>query len=276
MQTGNVMGANLKFKRNLRNVRELRDYLAALQGYLIAKDDHQTAVRVFPHDKALVQLASKTNLNVYNQIGIGAQDIHHTEDGSFTRAPMSAEDLIELGVRHVLIGHSETRTYYGVTDADVGKKLEAAIKAQIFATVCVGENVEQKETGKTEEVLQKQVEEGIVSALSEDTDQPQFDVAYEPVYAIAGFAKLLGRDPVPPEMSDIQHAHEKIKEFLTKQGFPSIANNIRISYGGSAKPKNAKELLQQAFINGLLIGTASWDVQDFIQMIDIAKKISVG
>jgi len=270
-----VIGANLKFNRELRTVTGLAHYLNQLgRHYIEAGKPHNTEVRVYPHDLALIQRSSAGDLFMPSPTIVGAQDIHFSEDGSFTRAPLSAKDIRSLGVRHTLIGHSETRVYYGVKDADVAKKLEAALKAEIFANVCVGENIDDKQSGRTLQALEVQVKDGILPALKEDTAEPPFYLSYEPVYAIAGFAQALGLKAIPPQMSDIQFAHESIRGILAKAGFTQIADHVRILYGGSAKPENTQELLSQPYIDGLLVGTASWDVQNFISMIQIAETVS--
>jgi len=269
-----VIGANLKFNQALRNITGLAVYLNELGRFLEAGNKHRTEVRVYPHDFVLTRMGFTGSLFKPSPVEIGAQDIHSTEDGSFTGASLSAQDVHSLGVhvQHTLIGHSETRAYLGVTDKDVAKKLEAALKANLFATVCLGEDIADKQAGKTGEVIERQIVEGLLPAIK--ADEVKFEIAYEPVYAIAGFAQALGLKAIPPEMRDIQFAHETIRGILAKAGFTQIADHVRILYGGSAKPENTRELLSQPYIDGLLVGTASWDVQNFIRMIEIAEAVS--
>ncbi|MFH1684257.1 MAG: triose-phosphate isomerase [Candidatus Margulisiibacteriota bacterium] len=275
MSTGKVIGANLKYDQVLRTRNGLGSYLMALTRDLKAKDDRLTVVRVFPHWFPLMQLHPNIKEKVADAVDLGAQDIHYTEGGSFTNAPISAKDLVSLGYRHTLIGHSETRVYFGVTDAGVAKKLDAAFRAQIFPTVCLGENIQDKKANLTGVVLKRQIEEGIIPALVDQdlSRQQPFEIAYEPVYAIAGFAKMLGLEPGKAEDKDIVDAHTTIREVLSREGFQKTADNVRILYGGSAKPSNAEELLRLPGVDGLLVGTASWEVEGMIELCRIAETL---
>lgn len=277
----NVIGANLKFNKPLRNIETSMGYAQGLLNSMPRYGFSKTKVRIFPHVFVLQEVAAKINTltkqrspNISQlRMNVGAQDIHWTEDGSFTGAPLSPGDLGKIGVKHTLIGHSETKVHFGVTDKQVAQKLEAALKAQIFATVCIGEDIKEKEAGKTAEVLERQITEGIIPALEKNTDYPLFDIAYEPLYAIRGFAEMMGLEPKSAQISDIEFAHGFIRKVLKKHGFHKLALNLDILYGGSSKEENARELLFQPFINGLLVGTASWDIGSLLGMIRIAEEV---
>ncbi len=254
-----IIGGNWKFNKELRNLKKAEKFIEKLEEKL--KDIKNTKVSIFCHFWVLRELSKKAK-----RVKIGAQDIHWEEDGSFTGAQPSAKDLKKAKIKEVLIGHSETRFYFGVSDEKVALKLKSAFKEKLFPIICIGEDIEEKEKGKTKEVLKKQIEKGIFPALKKDS---KFLIAYEPIYAISGFAKLRGKKPKPAKIEDIKLAHNFIKEIFLKKGF-----KVKVLYGGSSNPENAKELLSQDFIDGLLIGRASWNFNSFFKIIKIANEIS--
>lgn len=262
-----IIAGNWKFNKDLRGLN--KDVGVQPQHSLFIeileekiKGFDNVEVKIFPHHSVLSQLAQKVR-----KVKLGAQDIHWEEDGSFTAAHFSAEDLISLGIKEVLIGHSETRFYFGVTDEKVSWKLRAALEKGIFPTICIGEALEEKEKGETEKVLKSQIETGILPALK--GKKFEFVIAYEPIYAIAGFAKLRGKKPQAAKIEDIEFAHQIIRKIFSDQGYPKI----KILYGGSSNPENARELLSQSFIDGLLVGTASWNLDSFFEIIKIAQSL---
>jgi triosephosphate isomerase len=170
------------------------------------------------------------------EIGVFAQNVHWEREGAFT-GEVSAEMLREVGVYGAIVGHSERRQYFGETDETVAKRTAAALAAGLHVIACVGETLEQREAGETEEVLRRQV------SVLEDDDN--LVIAYEPVWAIG-----TGRTATP-EIA--QQAHETIKSLL----------DVPVLYGGSVKPDNAAELLSQPAVDGALVGGASLDVESF-------------
>ncbi|MBU4481199.1 triose-phosphate isomerase [Patescibacteria group bacterium] len=273
-----IIAGNWKFNKELRNLEKAINFVEALEEKISGFNNVE--VKIFPHDSVLPQLAKKVE-----KIKIGAQDIHWEEDGSFTGAPFSAKDLISMGVKEVLIGHSETRAYFGVTDEKVSLKLKAALNDGIIPTICIGEDIEEKERGETEGVLRRQIEKGILPALAiyreqfsensslqnEVKSKSSFMLAYEPLYAIAGFAKLRGLEPKSAQIGDIKPAIGIIRKTFSENGYPEI----KILYGGSSNPENARELLSHPCIDGLLLGTASWNFGSFFEMIKVAEEISL-
>jgi len=259
-----IIAGNWKFNKQLRNKDRAREFIEKLEKEIAGIEN--TEVKVFPHNLVLPYLAGKTK-----KVKLGAQDLHWTEDGSFTSAQFSACDITNLGVKQVLIGHSETRFYFGVDEKKVALKLKAALKEGILPIICIGEDIKEKEEGKTKQVLEKQIKEGILPALAEFSaeSKPEFLIGYEPIYAIAGFAKLRGKEPKSARIEDIEFAHEVIRGVFSRAGY----SGVKILYGGSSKPENAKELLSQAFIDGLLVGTASWSLPSFLEMIRIAENL---
>ena len=193
-----------------------------------------------------------------SNIALGAQNVHFAEKGAYT-GEISAEMLKEYGVKYVIIGHSERRQYFGETDATVNKRMHAALAAGLTPIVCVGESLEERETGKTEQVLSVQIEEGLKGL----EDLSAIVIAYEPVWAI-GTGKT----------ATAQQANETIG-FIRKKCAevfcPKCAEKVRIQYGGSMNAKNCKELMAMPEIDGGLIGGASLKAQDFSQIVHYNK-----
>ncbi|MBR7103807.1 MAG: triose-phosphate isomerase [Lentisphaeria bacterium] len=188
-------------------------------------------------------------------IGVGAQNIHWAANGAFT-GEISADMLKTSGVKYVIIGHSERRQYFGETNATVNSRLKAALAAGLIPIVCVGELLEERESGKTEAVLAGQIREGFAGIDAKDAEK--IVVAYEPVWAIG-----TGKTATP----DIaQAAHAFIRQEL-RALFGAAADAMRIQYGGSMKASNARELVAQPDIDGGLIGGAALKAEDFIALI---------
>ena len=187
-----------------------------------------------------------------HQIGVGAQDIAVTPKamGAFT-GDVSAEMVKDLGATHTLIGHSERRAMHGETDEVVCAKSENAIKAGLTAVICVGETLEEREAGKAIEVVTQQIR-GSVPAIA---NAENCIIAYEPVWAI-GTGKV-------PTTADVAEIHGAVRSELSKVLGADIADKMRILYGGSVKPSNAKELLSVSNVDGALIGGASLKAEDF-------------
>jgi len=189
-------------------------------------------------------------------ISVGAQNLFWEDEGAYT-GEISSVFLEELGVEWVIIGHSERRTYFGETNAGVRKKVEKALQKHLKVVICIGETEEEREAGKAKEVVDKQIEEGL---LGVDYDACDLAVAYEPVWAIG-----TGKTPHP---EDAEEMHAIIREKLGAKG-----EKIRIMYGGSVKVHNMKEFITQKDIDGALIGGAALDVDGFVEIINIAKEI---
>ena len=189
------------------------------------------------------------------RIGRGAQDVFWESQGAFT-GQVSAPMLVDAGCRFVLVGHSERRQFFGDTDETVRKKASAALAAGLHPVVCVGETLPERESGRTLEVVGRQVR-GALSGL--DAAQiGRLTVAYEPVWAI-GTGKTASS-------AQAQEVHAAIRAILRELA-PAAAENVRILYGGSVKPDNAAELLSQPDVDGALVGGASLKALDFTGII---------
>ncbi len=184
---------------------------------------------------------------VDSAIALGAQDCHPAESGAHT-GDISAALLADAGCAYVIVGHSERRTDHGETDALVKAKAEAALRHGLVAIVCVGETLDQRDGGRALEVVSRQIE----GSLPDGASAGNIVIAYEPVWAIG-----TGRTPTPDQIAEV-HAH--IRGAL---GGLDDGAGVRILYGGSMKPDNAREILAIAHVNGGLIGGASLAVDDF-------------
>jgi triosephosphate isomerase len=191
------------------------------------------------------------------QVKVGAQNMHFAEEGAYT-GEVSAAMLTALGVTHVLIGHSERRQYFAETDATVHQKLVTALKHGIVPIVCVGEHLQERESGKTEEVLNRQI--SLALQQIDPAILGPLVVAYEPVWAI-GTGKT-----ATPEMAAA--AHLVIRSQVARLVGRPIADSLRILYGGSVKADNAYALLNQPEIDGALVGGASLDPASFAKIVN--------
>jgi len=204
-----------------------------------------------------VDLALAAELIKDSNIRLGAQNIHWAEKGAFT-GEVSANMLKELGVEFAIIGHSERRQYFGETDETVNARAKAAIAAGITPILCVGESLEQRESGKTEEVVKVQVEKGLDGIAAEDV--AKLVIAYEPIWAI-GTGKTATDEQANETIGVIRNTVAAI--FGT-----DTAAALRIQYGGSMNPKNVKGLMAMPEIDGGLIGGASLKAVDFSQVVN--------
>ncbi|MGA3007302.1 MAG: triose-phosphate isomerase [Opitutaceae bacterium] len=192
-------------------------------------------------------------------VKLGAQNMHHEASGAFT-GEISAPMLRAFFATHVILGHSERRTLFGETDGFINKKVLAALKNQLRPILCVGETLAEREAGSTLKIVQTQVEACLAGVTKEQA--ANIVVAYEPVWAI-GTGKNATADQA-------QEVHAYMRGLLTKLFGDQPAGRMRILYGGSMKPANARELLAQNDIDGGLIGGASLETRSFVELINAA------
>jgi triosephosphate isomerase (TIM) len=190
-------------------------------------------------------------------VQIGGQDCHAEPAGAFT-GDLSAEMLRDAGARAVIVGHSERRTYHRETDADVRAKALAARRAELCAIVCVGETRAERENGRAQAVVGAQLD----GSLPDGATAENVVVAYEPVWAIGS-----GLTPTP---TDIAEMHGFIRRRLVSR-FGAQGQGIRILYGGSVKPSNAKELLSVTDVDGALVGGASLKADEFLPIAGVYR-----
>lgn len=210
---------------------------------------------VFPPHLCIA--AVKNTLDGSN-IEIGAQDMYWELEGAFTGAT-SAKMINDSGCKMVLIGHSERRTYFGETDDRVLKKAVTALSEGLKPIICIGETLDQREAGITETVLQTQINDGM-GALD---DLSVVTIAYEPVWAIG-----TGKTATPDQAAEV---HKFIRGVVAGRWGADISGNIRILYGGSVKPDNARSLWEREDIDGFLVGGASLKADSFCRIIESVK-----
>jgi triosephosphate isomerase len=195
-----------------------------------------------------------------HNIRVGAQNMYWEKSGSFT-GEISAALLRDLFVHYVVLGHSERRMLFGETDEMVNRKVRAAHEAKLRPIVCVGETLEQRDKGNVEKILAIQLR-GSLAGLKPKELQDTV-IAYEPVWAIG-----TGRNATPAQA---QEAHAFVRHTLAEMTDSGTAERVRIQYGGSVKPENARELMSQRDIDGALVGGASLDPRSFAQIVKAAR-----
>jgi triosephosphate isomerase (TIM) len=225
-------------------VRELRAALGDLAG--------KVQVAVAPPFTAL---AAAVHAASGSAIEVAAQNVHWEKQGAFT-GEVSAPMLADVGCQHGIVGHSERRQLFGETDETVRKKVGALLAAGVRPIVCVGETLQEREAGRTLEVVARQVREGLAGLGAETL--AAVTLAYEPVWAI-GTGKTASA-------AQAQEVHAAIRKLLRELA-SSVADQIRVQYGGSVKPENAAELMAQPDVDGALVGGASLKASDFVAIV---------
>jgi triosephosphate isomerase (TIM) len=233
--------------------------------HLVAKDLSETgevAVAVCP---PFISLHAVRDVLRGSPIQLGAQNLHFEEEGAYT-GEISAAMLRSAGCRYVIAGHSERRQYFGETDEIVNKKTRQAMKHGLVPILCIGETLEQRESGREQQVVEEQTLKGLQGVTFSDPEA--LVIAYEPVWAIG-----TGRTATSEQA---QEMHAFIRSLLQRQFDEAVANDIPILYGGSMKPSNAAELLAQPDVDGGLIGGASLKADDFLAIVDAAQAVQMA
>ncbi len=248
MNRKKLIAANWKMYKNPAQTKEFfRDFLPLISGH-----DRDEIVICPPY----VDLHAAIESAKGAKISIGAQNVYWKEEGAFT-GETAPQMLVAVGCTHVIIGHSERRQYFGETDDTVNLKLKAALEHGLTPIVCVGEVLEEREAGLTEDVLRRQCMRAF-NALSA-RKAAKLVVAYEPVWAIG-----TGKTATPEMASD---AHVLIRGEAAKAFGDEFGDELRILYGGSVKPENARALMSQEEIDGALVGGASLDAKSFAAIV---------
>jgi len=214
---------------------------------------HKVTVAVCP---PFVYLQAVAKTLGASSIGVGAQDIYYEAKGAFT-GEVSAAMLKDIGCTYVLCGHSERRHVIGEIDELINKKVAAAISGGLLPILCVGELLSERKTSQTDEVITRQIKKGLAGLSAEKASA--VTIAYEPVWAIG-----TGLNATPQQA---QEAQVLIRRLLAQVYDDRLAQEIRILYGGSVKPDNAAELMAQEDVDGLLVGGASLNADDFLDII---------
>lgn len=195
------------------------------------------------------------------RVSVGAQNVFYEKSGAYT-GEVSADMLKDLGVKYVIIGHSERRQYFGETDFTVNKKVLAALEAGLHPIICVGESLEQRELGVTMELIAYQVKCALAGVPADK--MRHVVIAYEPLWAIG-----TGKTATAEQAGEVCQA---IRAVIRKLYGAHVARSVTIQYGGSMNAKNAAELLAQPDVDGGLIGGASLKPADFVQIINAANQ----
>jgi triosephosphate isomerase len=243
-----LMAANWKMYKTPDQTRDFfRDFLP-----LIA-DHTRDEIAVCP---SFVCLAAAVEAAKGSHVAIGGQNLHWEKEGAYT-GEISVGMLLAAGCTHVIIGHSERRQYFGETDDTVNRKLKTALEAGLTPIVCVGEVLEEREAGLTEDVLRRQCLRAFHAISGKKAGK--LVIAYEPVWAIG-----TGKTATPRLAAE---AHVLIRGEAAKAFGDKMAESLRILYGGSVKPENAKSLMSEEEIDGALVGSSSLNATSFAAII---------
>jgi triosephosphate isomerase len=194
-------------------------------------------------------------------IALGAQNMHFLTEGAFT-GEIAPNMLVELGVKYVILGHSERRQFFNETDETVNQKVKAALASGLTPIVCVGEKLAEREAGETYRIVDKQTRAALAGVTKEQAKQVV--IAYEPIWAIG-----TGRTATAEDANEVcAHIRQTVGTLYDGE----TAQAIRIQYGGSVKPENIAELMEQPHIDGALVGGASLQPQSFVALVQAAHK----
>ncbi|MGO3497390.1 MAG: triose-phosphate isomerase [Staphylococcus equorum] len=249
-----IIAGNWKMNKT---VQEAKDFVNALPTLPDTKEVESVICAPAIQLDALVTLV---NDGKAQGLQIGAQNAYFEDNGAFT-GETSPAALADLGVKYVVIGHSERREIFKETDEDINKKAHAVFNHDMTPIICVGETDEERESGKANEVVGNQVKKA-VEGLSEEQLQ-QVVIAYEPIWAIG-----TGKSSTSEDANEMCAF---VRETVAELSSQTVADATRIQYGGSVKPNNIKEYMAQSDIDGALVGGASLKVDDFVQLLEGAK-----
>lgn len=191
-----------------------------------------------------------------SNIALGAQNLHWEESGAYT-GEISADMLLDAGCEYVIVGHSERRTYFGETNETVNKRLKTALAKGLKPIMCIGETLDERESGKTKDKVKTQIIGGFEDLTKEQVSQ--IIIAYEPIWAIG-----TGKTASPEQAEEV---HKYIRQLLEEEYDKELAQHLRIQYGGSVKPKNVTSLMEQPNLDGALVGGASLKADSFLKLI---------
>ncbi len=226
---------------------------------LLAKDVDDVEIVVAPPFTALYAAAEEAR---NTHVGISGQDLYWEKEGAFT-GQVSAAMLKEAGAGYVIIGHSERRRLFGETNHDVNRKLIAAMGAALTPIVCIGETLEERDAGKTLDLLDRQIKECFDGLTGEQVSG--LVVAYEPVWAIG-----TGRNATPRQAGEAHtHIRSRLRQWFGGDG----AEKCHVIYGGSVKPDNIRDLIALPDVDGALVGGASLEVRAFFEIVKSSRGV---
>ena len=244
----------------MNTTRQTGVALAGELAVVASREEAGVEVLVAPPYPYLIPVAEKLSGSA---VQLGAQDVYFEAPGAFT-GEVAVEMLRDCGCRYVILGHSERRHVLGETDEVINRKVRAAISGGLQVVLCVGELLNERQSGQTQEVLDRQMQ-GALAGVSE-ADAANTVIAYEPVWAIG-----TGVTATPEQA---ESAHEHLRNWLATRYTSAFSEKVRILYGGSVKADNAELLLGQANVDGALVGGASLKSGTFVPIIEAARKLS--
>jgi triosephosphate isomerase len=248
------IGGNWKMNTDGKSAVELAKAVAQKCSAMLDKVD-VCVCPPFVYLPAVKQALGSSN------IGLGGQDVYFESKGAFT-GEVSCQMLKDIGCRNVIIGHSERRHVIGETDELINKKLAAAIGAGLLPIFCVGELLEQRKAGRTEQIVKEQIQKGMAGLNAEKAKA--ITIAYEPVWAIG-----TGINATPEQAQEV---HLMIRQLIAAVYNKNFAEQVRIQYGGSVKPDNAYGIMTQQDVDGFLVGGASLKADDFAAIVEAAAE----
>ena len=244
-----IIAGNWKMNKTTAEARDLAARLAPLVAG--AKDRDIVLAPTFASLQTVAEAIKGTNM------ALAAQNMHWEDKGAFT-GEVSAEMLLDLGCKYVIIGHSERRQYFGETDETVNKKVKQALKKGLLAILCVGETLAEREAGKLNEVISRQVTGGLKDISA--GEMAKIVIAYEPVWAIG-----TGKTATPEQANEV---HALIRQKVNALYSAEVAEGLRIQYGGSVTPENVSQLMAKPDIDGALVGGASLKPESFAALVN--------
>jgi len=248
-----IMAGNWKMNKTIKEAVEMVAELKPL-----VKDITNREIVVAPVFTALEAVGKAIK---GSNIRLSAQDVYWEEKGAFT-GEISPAMLVDAGCEYVIIGHSERRQFFGETDDTVNRKIFAALKHNLTPIVCIGESLKQREKGQTFTVVEKQLREGLKNVSKEQ--MVKIVTAYEPIWAIG-----TGKTATPDQAEEV---HIFARKTLSGMFGSDAADKVRILYGGSVKPENVSDLMEQLNIDGGLVGGASLKADSFAKLVDYSKE----
>jgi triosephosphate isomerase len=244
-----IIAGNWKMNKTVAEARDLASKLIPLVSGV--KDRDIVLAPTFTALSAVSETIKDTNM------ALAAQDLFWEDKGAFT-GEISAEMLLDLGCKYVIIGHSERRQYFGETDETVNRKVRQALNKGLLPIVCVGELLSEREAGKANEVIDRQVT-GALKGVTTD-EMRKIVIAYEPVWAIG-----TGKTASPEQANEI---HAFIRQKVKNMHNADVAALLRIQYGGSVTPENVSQLMAKPDIDGALVGGASLKPESFAALVN--------
>lgn len=234
-----------------KTIKEAVEFVNEVKSEIKGTDVEAVICASFTLLKDLKEAAKETNIK------IGAQNMHFEEKGAFT-GEISPLMLKEIDVDYVVIGHSERRQYFNETDETVNKKVIKALEYKINPIICVGETLEEREADKTKDVVKVQVEKALANV--DEKDIKDIVIAYEPIWAIG-----TGKTSSSKDANDVI---SYIREVVANVYSEETAEEVRIQYGGSVKPANVEEIMNESDIDGALVGGASLQPKDYVELVN--------